>query len=85
MPALFCRSHALAFPPSAVGSMSEGGVLIRPRFICRGEEERRQGEEERREREREKGGGGEMKEERGEERHRAQGKVSTHCKDTINN
>lgn len=34
MPALFCLSQALAFPPSAVGSMSEGGVLIRPLFIC---------------------------------------------------
>lgn len=38
MPALFCLSQELAFPPSNVGSMSEGGVLIRPLFIWEGVE-----------------------------------------------
>jgi hypothetical protein len=33
MPAFFCRSQAFDFPPSAVGSMSDGGVLIKPLFI----------------------------------------------------
>lgn len=35
MPVFFCLSQAFTLPPSAVGSMSEGGVLIKPRFICK--------------------------------------------------
>lgn len=35
MPAFFCLSQALALPPSAVGSMSEGGVLSSPRLSCK--------------------------------------------------
>lgn len=38
IPAFFCRSQAFDFPPSDVGSMSEGGVLIRPLFIFKNEE-----------------------------------------------
>lgn len=38
MPAFFCLNQALAFPPSAVGSMSEGGVLIKPLLSCEREE-----------------------------------------------
>ena len=34
MPAFFCRNQEWAFPPSAVGSMSEGGVLIKPLLSC---------------------------------------------------
>lgn len=35
IPAFFCLSQAFDFPPSDVGSMSEGGVLIRPLFILK--------------------------------------------------
>lgn len=38
IPAFFCRSQAFDFPPSDVGSMSEGGVLIRPLFIFKNQE-----------------------------------------------
>lgn len=57
MPALFCLSQELAFPPSAVGSMSEGGVLIRPLFIWEGVEWQGKGKErERAKKERERRG-----------------------------
>lgn len=39
MPAFFCRNQALALPPSAVGNMSEGGVLIKPLLSCEQDEE----------------------------------------------
>jgi len=38
IPAFFCRSQEFDFPPSDVGSMSEGGVLIRPLFIFKNQE-----------------------------------------------
>lgn len=38
IPAFFCRSQAFDFPPSDVGSMSEGGVLIRLLFIFKNQE-----------------------------------------------
>lgn len=41
MPAFFCLSQALALPPSAVGSMSEGGVLSSPRLSCKWRENAR--------------------------------------------